>query len=547
MRRFIVAISVLLLACRALAPLSPYRGSSIPVSLAREDSPPASSSSTSPGSPAALSPTPAYPAGWDLLSTSPQSPKSLFAVLFHPDGLLYVGDQVSMEVIAPPGVELEDSEVLVMVDDGSVTSIGSSGFGAFGIGGRFQATMLWVWDTKGLEPGNYILAFTVNPDDITWTESVVLHPEIDRPPPEPDAHWDAVEIKCCVMHYITDTPAARDLPSLLAIADTQSLSASAHLGVDFSEPIPITILPRVLGHGGFAGREIHVSYLDRNYAGSNFSQVLHHEMIHILDGRLGGDLRPTLFVEGLAVYLSRGHYKPEPLFARASALLDLGWYTPLAPLADNFYTSQHEIGYLEAGALVKYMVDVWGWQAFSSFYRDIHPHDSGDQSQAIDAALQAHFSLTLDQLEQRFLTRLHRQHINPDMYDDVRLSVDFYETVRRYQQLLDPSAFFLTAWIPDGEEMRARGLVADYLRHPSTPNNVAIESLLVVAEKNLRGGDYVRAERTLATVNAILDGFTHDDQNPYSGQSLGSDQIVFISYLLAPRPYSLTPMISAPW
>jgi hypothetical protein len=233
-------------------------------------------------------------------------------------------------------------------------------------------------------------------------------------------------------------------------------------------------------------------------------------MIHILDRSLGGELRPSLLVEGLAVYLSRGHFKREPLKQRAAALLELGWYLPLTELADSFYTSQHEIGYLEGGALVQYMVNTYGWEAFDDFYRDIHPQPSGSQSEAIDKALKSHFGLSLLQLEMRFKTELHQQEIIPEMYADLRLTVDFYEAVRRYQQLLDPSAFFLTAWLPEGDQMRQRNIVADYLRHPITDDNLAIENLLVSVDQELRAGNYNEAERLLQMVNKKLDLMAED-------------------------------------
>jgi hypothetical protein len=436
-----------------------------------------------------------------------------FTVRYHPDGPLYVGDQVSIEVIAPQGLDLEHSEVQVSVEQASDGYLDSAKFGAFGIGGRYQATLSWVWDTQGLEPGQYSLAIEVTPSVAAWTEEVVLLPEDGQPAPEPDAHWESVRIDCCVIHYISGTPAARDITELMGVTEAQSLSVSRGLQYGFEEPVQITILPRVLGHGGFASREIHVSYLDRNYANSNFSQVLQHEMVHILDGRLGGELRPSLFVEGLAVYLTGGHYKKEPLLSRAAVLLELGWYLPLEPLANDFYHAQHEVGYLQAGALIQYMVRTWGWEAFSGFYRDIHPHESGEQSQAIDTALQAHFGLTFEQLEQRLLSELRRQHINPDLYDDVRLMVSFYETVRRYQQVLDPSAYFLTAWLPEGSEMRQRELVADYLRRPSNQENIVLESLIIQAGEQLHKGDFGKAQRLLSIVNQALDEYEQVDQS----------------------------------
>jgi hypothetical protein len=292
---------------------------------------------------------------------------------------------------------------------------------------------------------------------------------------------------------------------LLEEADIQAARAVDRMGIEFGEPITITLLPRVLGHGGFAADGIYVSYLDENYAGNDFARVLHHEMIHILDGRLGGELRPSLLVEGLAVYLSEGHFKEEPILPRAAALLDLGWYISLATLADNFYTSQHEVGYLEGAALVQYLVETYGWEDFEAFYRDIHPHESGKQSQALDAAAQAHFSLTLAEMEARFIAEMNRQPEVPELRDDVWLSVAFYEAVRRYQQLLDPSAHFLTAWLPDGEQMRERGLVADYLRRPQRPGNLAVENLLVRTDLLLRRGEYGHVEQMLRAIDARLD------------------------------------------
>jgi hypothetical protein len=317
------------------------------------------------------------------------------------------------------------------------------------------------------------------------------------------------------------------------MADEQAQDVSQRMGVEITSPIPIVFLPRVLGHGGFTGLEISVSYLDRNYAGSDPALVLHHEMVHLLDSRLGGDLRPTILVEGLAVYLSGGHFKQEPLMPRAATLLaplagcaadssagrsgvapntgqpcGLGAYLPLRPLIDEFYTSQHEIGYLEAGALVEYMVANWGWQAFSDFYRDIHAVPSGSQAQAMEVALRKHFGISLDDLEQDFLSVLREQTVTSAMTKDVSLTVLYYDTVRRYQQLLDPSAYFLTAWLPDAVKMRQKGIVADYLRHLSKPENIALETLLVSADTSLRSGDYPRTEQILAAVNAMLDVYS---------------------------------------
>jgi hypothetical protein len=432
-----------------------------------------------------------------------------YEIRLHPEDGLYVGDLVSLEVIAPAGADTEDQQLSVAVNG---QTIGSQAFRPYGIAGRSQATLMWAWDTRGLEAGSYDLAFSLQPGQSgsaeSWHVPVLLHPAAVVPPPEPRARWETARTDCCVVHYITGTAAARDLPTLLPLMDAQARSAVARVEVAFTEPIEVVLLPRVLGHGGFASREIAVSYLDRNYASNDLAQVLHHEMVHILDRRKGGDYLPTLFTEGLAVFLSGGHYQREPLLARAAALPELGLYLPLGPLADDFYHSQHEIGYLQAGALVQFMVEEWGWDAFDAFYRGMQAPQDGRQSSAIEAGLQRELGISLGQLEARFLSELNRRPYYPDLAEDVRLTAELYDTIRDYQRALDPSAYFLTAWLPDSQEMRQRQIVADFLRHPSAPQNLALETLLVEAGQALRQGEHNQARRLIATVQARLESRT---------------------------------------
>ena len=174
-------------------------------------------------------------------------------------------------------------------------------------------------------------------------------------------------------------------------------------------------------------------------------------------------------------------------------------------MTDDFYAAQHEIGYLEAGALIKYMVDKWGWEAFSKFYRNIHSQEGGSQAEAMEVSLQAHLNTTLDQLEQAFLQALHKQSPGLEVMDNLRLTVAYYDTMRRYQQKLDDSAYFGTAWLLDNREMRQRGIVADYLRHPTTPENTTLENMLIYTHQFLIKGDYETTGQWLHTINVVLD------------------------------------------
>lgn len=439
----------------------------------------------------------------------------------HPDGDLYVGDRVSFEVIVPDSAVLGAEFSLQMMDENGEV-LGETGFAPFGIGGRQQATLSWVWNTAGLEAGAHDLSLTILPDGPTWTETFSLLPADELARETRLALWAYDESDCCLLYYISGTSAQRDIAALLTSADAQASDVMVKLGVEFDEPITVTLMSRVVGHGGFATGEVYISYLDRNYAGSDFDLVLHHEMVHILDARLGGNLRPSIFVEGLAVYLTGGHFKPELLMPRAAALFDLvdeqsgeSWYLPLAPLVDNFYQSQHEIGYLEAGALVEYMVDTWGWGAFDAFYRQIEPGNDG-QAQAIDRALQTQFGIHLSDLEAQFITALKAQSLSPELREDVRLTVQYYDSVRRYQQMLDPSAYFLTAWLPDGPQMREYGITADLTRPPDHVENITLETMLVAADEQLQSGHYVQAAETVQAINAVLTAMAEGAAQPFT-------------------------------
>jgi hypothetical protein len=430
------------------------------------------------------------------------TPSPNYTVRFHPDGALYVGDRVSIEVLAPSAAGSDHGKVRVSLDG---KTLGENEFQPYGIGGRNQATFYWLWDTKGLKAGTYTLTFSLLQGSKSWTENIALLPADKVPAPEPGAQWESAESVCCTIHYISGTAAERDLDQLKAMVDAQAADDERRLQAKFKGKIPITFLPRVLGHGGFTSDEIYVSYLDQNYAGSTTTQVVHHEMVHWLDGQMGGDARLSMLQEGLAVFMSDGHFKVEPILPRAAALIRLNWYIPLPQLVNSFYTSQHEIGYMEAGAFTGYMIQTYGWDKYNAFYRDLHPIQGGADTDVLNAGLEKHFSLSLDQVEKNFTAFLGRQTVTDNDLTDVRLTVAFYDTVRRYQLALDPSAHFLTAWLVDGPDMRQRGIVADYLRHPDSADNQRIESLLVSADASLRAANYGITEVDIRTANLLLD------------------------------------------
>ena len=280
------------------------------------------------------------------------------------------------------------------------------------------------------------------------------------------------------------------------------------LNVQQTRPLEVYLISRVLGHGGFAGETIAISYVDRDYAGGGLLEVFRHEGTHLLDRRIAGGERPALLVEGFAVYVTGGHFKLESLPERAAALLKAGRYIPLRDLANSFYPSQHESGYLEGGAFIDYLVQRNGFRTFVELYDGMRRQTGESDADMIDREMRAVYGIGLAELEREWQTYLRTLTVG-DETRDVIDTISFYDTVRRYQRALDPSAYFMTAWMPDLPQAFSRGLVADFMRHPRAPENIALETMLIGAHDALMAREYGRVENLLASIKAVLDADVH--------------------------------------
>ncbi len=113
------------------------------------------------------------------------------------------------------------------------------------------------------------------------------------------------------------------------------------------------------------------------------------------------------------------------------------------------------------------------------------------------------FHLVISKMD--YLSYLRSQTVTTGIRTDLQLTVTFFDTARHYQELLDPSAYFLTAWLPDARVMRQHGIVADYLRRPEGWKNKLLEPLLIRSQKELFSGDYRNTEWTLQLTNRLMD------------------------------------------
>jgi hypothetical protein len=75
--------------------------------------------------------------------------------------------------------------------------------------------------------------------------------------------------------------------------------------------------------------------------------------------------------------------------------------------------------------------------------------------------------------------------------------------MRFYQTLYDPTAHFLTAWLPAPQDVYERNS-AELTRHPQKDINITIEVMLRDADDALRAGNYNRSNVILDSIERVL-------------------------------------------
>jgi len=434
-------------------------------------------------------------------------------LFLYPVPEIYAGDRVTFQVLAhvPDNVDPRNVTVHVLVD---YQDIAAGSLSSPNLAGDAVGLFEWVWDTTD-ETGEHLVHVILDRFDTIQTgdensenNQVALTVSVRDPQELPlsqrNATWVTAETDCCSVNVVSGTAAYRDLPELLLKVETAVQQAAFRLEEEPGQKLDVYLIDRVIGQGGYAGSALVVSYLDRQYSGRSLEQVLIHEAVHLLDRQFAPDRIPFL-AEGLAVWGSGGHYKPENISQRAAALVTIGQYIPLSELVDNFYPVQHEIGYLEAAGFVNYLIDTYGWLQFKLFYADVTAGDAATMSQAMSLNLQQYFGVTLAEVEANWLTYLANLPEDRSVQSDLQTSIRYYNVMRRYQQAYDPTAYFLTAWLPYPGSLRTEGNPADLTRHPQAEVNVTLEVMLQAADSALRAGDYNKANVLLDSITRVLE------------------------------------------
>jgi hypothetical protein len=464
---------------------------------------------TEPPSPIPPSPTFApEPTAADELSISPAD------VILHPVPYIYAGDKVTFQLLpnVPPALDVRDVVAVIFVDGQEVAR---GPLDRRNWTGQAEGVYEWAWDTTNLS-GDYEIEVTLDPDGniqafdldpanntavLTTTVRLVAG-RVARQ--EAAAAWETIETNCCVVHVVSNTAAARDLDQLIPTLEGAVQQATSRLGEQPSRKLHVYFIDRIVGQGGFAGTDMVVSYVDRRYAGGGLHELLVHEAVHIIDQQFA-PRRISFLAEGLAVWASGGHYKAEDITERSAALLQLGRYIPLAQLADDFYPVQHEVGYLQAAGFVAHLIDRGGWNTFKNFYSDVNLEGGLTPAESLDMNLQRYYGATLAALEAEWLAVLQSNPPRPEAVADLATTIRYYDVARHYQETYDPTAHFLSAWLPHPQQVREFGNPADLTRRPREEINITLEVMLTVADTALRNGDYQRAIVVLDSIQNILD------------------------------------------
>jgi hypothetical protein len=341
--------------------------------------------------------------------------------------------------------------------------------------------------------------------------SVSLGPALQAlvAPPRPetsgiDPSWIISLTQHFRFYYTPGSAAERDRSQIGALAESALDHIRSTLEAEFDGQMSIYLVPRVFWQGGAAyGDKVQlISYLDRNYTGVETWSYFTHEGTHALAQDLlqpkGEDGGPDgVLVEGLAVWVSGGHYRQEPLDAWAAVVAASDAYIPLADLrAGPFYDYQHETSYLESASFVKYLVDNYGLATLEELYG--LATGEADHDQALVLRL---YGQGYDQLEAEWLDYLAGLEPTPQEVEAWQLKVRSFELMRRYQTELDPDARILpfspTEWTSDTYKVfttRVDGAV-----------NLVLETELIAAQERLHAGDVAGARRLLDDIEAALD------------------------------------------
>ena len=355
------------------------------------------------------------------------------------------------------------------------------------------------FDTTGQGGGHWveIEATLVSGAAIDIRQRFVVLPDSRRPQQEVDATWQRSATECCTLVYLEDTAAARDIEALVAMIDESTAEVEDHFGVDVP-PVDIVLIDKLWGNGGYAGRELVLSYLDRDFSPgrlATFRQTVLHELAHAATDQLEVST-PWPMIEAVAVQFTGGHFKAESLGGRARALRDAGALPALLDLFDEFADLQHESRYAAAGAFAEYLSVNYGNDALLKlFSADVRAATAGGW---LVAAARDALDVDIQELQRQFDSWLDGHDATEEALD-LELTVALQDARRRFQARYDPYPnYFHYSSITEASQPALAS------RDASHPAVVAVETLIAHGQDLIIAGELDAAAVVVAEVEAIV-------------------------------------------
>lgn len=414
-----------------------------------------------------------------------------------PGPLHYEGDVLTIEVaVAELDALPEDAQPILYVDGREIQASAQRVYHPL-LNDFFQFSA--AWDSTG-QVGLHEITVEVPADEpgrlTTVSRVIEILPASERPLQERGAQWEQLTTSCCRFYYLSGTAAARDIHQIAAQAEESIAGVEAAFPGSDVRPFPIVLIDNMWGNGAYAtSSEIVISYVDRAYNGLDMQTLIAHEATHYAAFPLAHQT-PSILVEGVAVYVAGGHYGIDPIHERAAALRVLDLYIPLADLTDHFRDSQHEIAYLEGAGLVTYLTRTYGWDAFLEVYGQDIPNVY--DSEWLDQAFRRVYGIGLQEVERGFSAWL--DGIDPGgQVDDLRLTIELFDIMREYQ-----FRYAIYQQFPPIEDAVRFDRTYEFIREPTAPENLALETLLFSAQTALEEGRYADAAMLIEAVAATL-------------------------------------------
>jgi hypothetical protein len=426
--------------------------------------------------------------------------RSVGAVRAYPGPVHYAGDVLTFEITTDGSLAEEPLTVSMSLDDQPPTEISATP--AF-----INLVLPLALDTTNLS-GRHTVKFTASGGRLNETYTFEVLPAEQRPPNETRASWQVNETTCCLLHYFSETAAARDIEFIAEHFQHAAQDFMTITGKTIDPKLNVYIIDTMWGNGGFGGNgELVISYTDRYYGptmgGVGLEALARHEFTHAAGIDWPGTGAGIDFnYEGLAVYVAGGHYKPEPLAERGAALFDLGHYVSVGQ-----YIGQHELDYLYPAAMLTYIVETYGIEKMWQFLGyDNNLED--DQPGSLEAAIQAVFGNSLTDFDQGYRTWLESKDPGGQL-EDLRLTIELQDLRREYQATYAPAPYFLLTEAANAAARREYLPVV--IREARAPANVAIELIMANAQREIVAGAYSEAEALIKVIHDVVSTGNFED------------------------------------